>query len=155
MCPRILIKDIHVCSVLIIISQVFFAITNNVALCVMMHVVKTFPGLYSEERKCWICASPISIAIAQMLTLGEESLLSGLQPSRRVFVSLYSLLLFFSHSFTSDSLRSQSLKDCRDCSTPGFPVLRYLPSFCSNSCPLSQRCHPTISSSVIPFSSCL
>jgi len=25
----------------------------------------------------------------------------------------------------------------------------------SNSCPLSQRCHPTISSSVIPFSHCL
>ena len=24
-----------------------------------------------------------------------------------------------------------------------------------NSCPLNQRCHPTISSSVIPFSSCL
>ena len=26
---------------------------------------------------------------------------------------------------------------------------------CSNSCPLSQWCHPTISSSVVPFSSCL
>ena len=26
---------------------------------------------------------------------------------------------------------------------------------CSNSCPLSRRCHPTISSSVIPFSFCL
>ena len=26
---------------------------------------------------------------------------------------------------------------------------------CLNSCPLSQRCHPTISSSVVPFSSCL
>ena len=26
---------------------------------------------------------------------------------------------------------------------------------CSDSCPLSQWCHPTISSSVIPFSSCL
>ena len=26
---------------------------------------------------------------------------------------------------------------------------------CSNSCPLSQWCHPTISSSAIPFSSCL
>ena len=26
---------------------------------------------------------------------------------------------------------------------------------CSNSCPLSQWCHPTISCSVIPFSSCL
>ena len=33
-----------------------------------------------------------------------------------------------------------------DCSTPGFPVLHYL---------LSQQCHPTISSSVVPFSSCL
>ena len=29
------------------------------------------------------------------------------------------------------------------------------PGACSNSCPLSQRCHPTIWSSVVPFSSCL
>ena len=29
------------------------------------------------------------------------------------------------------------------------------PRACSNSCPLSQWCHPTISSSVITFSSCL
>ena len=29
------------------------------------------------------------------------------------------------------------------------------PRICSNSCPLSQWCHPTISSSVVPFSSCL
>ena len=29
------------------------------------------------------------------------------------------------------------------------------PRGCSNSCPLSRWCHPTISSSVIPFSSCL
>ena len=28
------------------------------------------------------------------------------------------------------------------------------PGVCSNSCPLSQWCHPTISSSVVPFSSC-
>ena len=28
------------------------------------------------------------------------------------------------------------------------------PWVCSNSCPLSRRCHPAISSSVIPFSSC-
>ena len=28
------------------------------------------------------------------------------------------------------------------------------PGACSNSCPLSQFCHPTISSSVAPFSSC-
>ena len=41
-----------------------------------------------------------------------------------------------------------------DCSTPRFPVLHYLPEFCSNSCPLSRWCHPTISSSVTLFSSC-
>ena len=29
------------------------------------------------------------------------------------------------------------------------------PRVCSNSCPLSQWCHPTISSSITPFSSCL
>ena len=29
------------------------------------------------------------------------------------------------------------------------------PGACSNSCPLSRWCHPTISSSVVPFSSCL
>ena len=29
------------------------------------------------------------------------------------------------------------------------------PRACSNSCPSSWRCHPTISSFVIPFSSCL
>ena len=44
-----------------------------------------------------------------------------------------------------------------DCSTPSFPVLHHLPfpRACSNSCPLSQWCHPTILSSVLPFSSCL
>ena len=40
-----------------------------------------------------------------------------------------------------------------DCSMPGFPVLHFLPEY-SNSCPLSQWCHPTISSSATPFSSC-
>ena len=37
-------------------------------------------------------------------------------------------------------------------SMPGFPVLSS--RVCSNSCPLSQWCHSTISSSVTPFSSC-
>ena len=41
-----------------------------------------------------------------------------------------------------------------DCSTPGLPVPHQLLVY-SNSCQLSQWCHPTISSSVVPFSSCL
>ena len=36
-----------------------------------------------------------------------------------------------------------------DCSTPGFPILHQLGA-CSNSCPLSPWCHPTISSSATP-----
>ena len=48
----------------------------------------------------------------------------------------------------SDSLWPHGLQHARPpCSSP-------TPSFYSNSCPLSQWCHPAISSSVIPFSSC-
>ena len=41
-----------------------------------------------------------------------------------------------------------------DCSTPVLLCPSLSRRACSNSCPLSQGCHPTISSSVIPFSSC-
>ena len=44
-----------------------------------------------------------------------------------------------------------SLCNLMDCSMPGFPF----PGICSNSCSLSPWCHQTISSSVVPFSSCL
>ena len=36
----------------------------------------------------------------------------------------------------------------------GLPYPSPTPGACSNSCPSSQWCHPTISSSIIPFSSC-
>ena len=39
------------------------------------------------------------------------------------------------------------------CSMP-VPCPSLSPGICSNSCPLSQWCHPTISSSIAPFSSC-
>ena len=39
--------------------------------------------------------------------------------------------------------------DPMDCSTSGSPVLHWV---CSNSCPLSWWCHPSISPSVVPFS---
>ena len=55
----------------------------------------------------------------------------------------------FSHSVMSDSWQSHGLKPTRP------PSPSPTPGVYSNSCPLSQGCHPTISSSVIPFSSCL
>ena len=55
----------------------------------------------------------------------------------------------FSRSVVSDSLRPRGLHHTR------LPCPSTTPRACSNSCPSSQWCHPTISSSVIPFSSCL
>ena len=55
----------------------------------------------------------------------------------------------FSRSLVSDSLWSHGPQHARlPCSSP-------TPRACSNSCPSSWWWHPTISSSVVPFSSCL
>ena len=61
----------------------------------------------------------------------------------------YCKLLLYSCSVMSNSLRPHGLQHAR----PPCPLL--CPRVCSNSCPLNQWCHPTILSSVIPFSSCL
>ena len=55
----------------------------------------------------------------------------------------------FSHSVVLNSLRPHGLQHTRPpCPSP-------TPGVSSNSCPLSQWCHPTIWSSVVPFSSYL
>ena len=55
----------------------------------------------------------------------------------------------FSCLVTSSSLRPHGLQHAiTPCPSP-------TPRVYSNSCPSSQWCHPTISSSIIPFSSCL
>ena len=48
----------------------------------------------------------------------------------------------------SNSLQAHELQHTR------LPCSSLSPGICSNSCPLSQWCHPTISSSVAPVSSC-
>ena len=54
----------------------------------------------------------------------------------------------FSHPVTSDSLRPHGLQHARPpCPSP-------IPGVYSDSCPLSPWCHPNISSSAVPFSSC-
>ena len=63
-------------------------------------------------------------------------------------------LLLFSHSGVSSSLQPHGLQP-HGLQHTRLPCPSPSPRACSNSCPLSQWCHPTISSSVIPFSSCL
>ena len=53
----------------------------------------------------------------------------------------------FSLSLMSDSLQSHGLKHAR------LPCPSPTPGTYSNSCPLHRWCHPTVSSSVVPFSS--
>ena len=55
--------------------------------------------------------------------------------------------LLFSHSVVSESVQSHGLQHTR-LSCPSLP-----PRDCSNSCPLSWWCHPTVLSSVASYSS--
>ena len=67
----------------------------------------------------------------------------------KLYLLRMSIDFHFSCSVMSDSLWPRGLQHAR------FPCPSPTPGAYSNSCPLSRRCHPTISSSVIPFSSCL
>ena len=60
-----------------------------------------------------------------------------------------SISLLFSHLVVSKSLQPPGLQHTRlPCPSPS-------PRVCSNSCPVSQWCHPAFSSFVAPFSFCL
>ena len=74
------------------------------------------------------------------------SLIAGIQ---KAFGAHWTLSVHFSHSVMSNSLRPHGLQHAR------LPCSSTTPRAYSNSCPLSRWCHPTISSSVIPFSSYL
>ena len=58
-------------------------------------------------------------------------------------------IIHFSHSVMSDSLRRHGLQHAR------LPCPSPTPEACSNSCPSSWWCYPTILSSVVTFFSCL
>ena len=68
---------------------------------------------------------------------------------RKFLLILLNLLLLFSSLGMPNSLQPHGPQHTR------LPCLSPSPRICSNSGTLSQWCHPTISSSVIPFSFCL
>ena len=99
---------------------------------------------WNASWKCWLIS---------YLNLGNkiQDLLSCPKPNfsdiggRKMRISLVQ----FSHSVTSNSLWSHGLQHARPpCPSP-------TPRVYSNSRPFNRWCHPTISSSVIPFSFCL
>ena len=68
--------------------------------------------------------------------------------SLRIFICSVQFSSVFSHSVVSNSLWPHGLQHARP------PCLSPTPRVYPNSCPLSRWCHTTISSSVVPFSSC-
>ena len=76
----------------------------------------------------------------------KASVSTGCLSRSELFMILSSVQ--FSHSVVSDSLQPHELQHAR------LPCPSPTPRVYSNSCPLSQWCHPAISSSVGPFSSC-
>ena len=97
---------------------------------------KTSHGLSTDPTQAW-CHSAFSIIIILSLTKIKQAGLVLLGVSQ------------FSRSDMSDSLWPCGPQHARPpCSSP-------IPWVYSNSCPLSQWCYPTISSSAAPFSFCL
>ena len=79
--------------------------------------------------------------------VGCHFLLHGIFLTKGLNLRFFSSVQF-SRSVVSDSLWPHGLQHTRPpCPSPTHSVY-------SNSCPLSQWCHPAISSSVTPFSSC-
>ena len=89
-----------------------------------------------QECNCWVVCGC-------MFSLIRDSILISTQISN-VFSSVQ-----LSRSVVSDSLQPHELQHTR----PPCPTT--IPGAYPNSCPLSWWCHPTISSSVVPVSSCL
>ena len=100
----------------------------------------------SPCNSCLLCCKLIGcICLGLFLTLYLFTLIYV--PLCMAIPYIFCLMLLFSCEVLSDSLNPMLS------STLGFPVHHYLPVFFSNSCPLSSRCHPTTSSSVVLFCS--
>ena len=98
-----------------------------------------------EVAKSWTRLTDWTRTIKGHLNPGPST--TGLLTSDQCWATISSVQC--SWSVVSDSLWPHGLRHARPpCPSP-------TPGACSSSCPSSQWCHPTISSSVIPFSSCL
>ena len=99
----------------------------------------TFPFLFLQLSSLWVTLIPVS----GCLSLNFRSAFPTLAGLAHQWVASVQ----FSRSFVSDSSQPHGLQHTR------FPCPSPAPGACSNSCPSSGWCHPTISSSAMPVSS--
>ena len=95
-----------------------------------------------ESYKC----GPVTWILQRQMCYTKEYLA---EKRKAYFLSQISGSVQFSNSVISDFFRPHGLQH------PRLPCPSSTSRACSNSWPLSQWCHPTISSSVSTFSSCL
>ena len=96
--------------------------------------------------------------------MGCHTLLQGIVPTQGWNPSLHcrQILYHLSHQGSPTGTIGSVQFSCSVVTNSWRPQLQHTrppcpsptPGVYSNSCPLSQWCHPTISSSVVPFSSC-
>ena len=106
----------------------------------------------------WTAAWQASLSITNSWSLLKLMSIESVMPSNHLILCCPLLLLLsiipsissvqFSHSAVSDSLQPHEPQQARPPCPPPTPGVHPDP------CPLSRWCHPTISSSVVPFSSC-
>ena len=112
------------------------------------HAVRYFPMTYfiTGIFHLWCPSLILPIPMQSFLQLSTENTVVCILWTRQLscarphwLFSLSGIWLFATHALQHTRC---------PCPSPS-------PRACSNSCPLSQWCHPTILSSVVPFSSCL
>ena len=105
----------------------------------------TFKRLFSSSLLSVIRV--VSSDYLRLLIFLPENLIPACASPRTAFCIIYTSVEF-SCSIMSNSLRPHESQHTRSsCPSP-------TPGVYSNSCPSSRWCHPAISSSVVPFSSC-
>ena len=149
-----------------------FSLLNNACVkisctCLLVHMCKSFSWAYSKGWDCWVVRYTHYLSLYDNVKLSYEvsgeiySYVYGIEVRicvKKIYISplIYSFSIFdivrqcsectvqFSCSVMSHSLRPHEPQHTR----PPWPSPT--PEVYSNSCPLSQWCHPTISFSVIP-----
>ena len=104
-------------------------------------------GLYGSSIFNFLRKLHIVSIVAEKFTSHQYCTRIIFSPHACQYVLLSSVQ--FSHSVMSNSFQPHVLQHTRP------PCPSQTPGVYSDSCPLSQWCHPTISSCVIPFFSCL
>ena len=158
---------LRVCPVLFHLEQ---CLCKNSCTCLLVHMCKSFMWKYSKGWDCWVIRYIHYLSLCDNVKLSYKasgqifSFIYGIEVCVCVKKMCLSPLIYsfpildivrqcsectvhFSCSVMSNSLQPNGLQQARR------PSPSPTPEVYSSSCPLSRWCHPTISSSVIPFSS--